>query len=84
MTPIIDYSEIDEELNLVQQKLLFLEKNKDLDLRTIEVLKQQQKVDQEAIRNGKERTLFLIGGLVLLGLIIVLVIRLNQSRKTSK
>lgn len=81
--PIIDHSEIDEELNLVQQKLLFLEKNKDLDLRTIEVLKQQQKVDQEAIRNGKERTLFLIGGLVLLGLIIVLVIRLNQSRKRA-
>lgn len=75
--------DFDEELKTVQQKLSFLERRKDLDLKTIEVLKQQQTLDKEAIKNVKERSIFLTGGLILLGIIVILFIRLNQSRKRA-
>lgn len=72
-----------EELKLVQTKLSYLEKEKNLDLKTIEVLKQQQTLDRKAIKSVKERSLFLVIGLVLLCITVVLFIRLNQSRKRA-
>lgn len=81
-TPQVD-PDFSEELKLVQSKLSYLEKEKDLDIKTIEVLKQQQALDREVIKREKERSIFLMVGLGLLLIVIVLFVRLNRSRKRA-
>ncbi len=82
LSPVVEVN-FDEELKLVQTKLSYLEREKNLDLKTIEVLKKQQTLDQEAIKNVKERSLFLIISLILLCITVILFIRLNRSRKRA-
>lgn len=76
-------TDFNEELKLVQSKLSYLEKEKDLDIKTIEVLKQQQALDREVIKREKERSIFLMVGLGLLLIVIILFVRLNRSRKRA-
>lgn len=72
-----------EELKLVQSKLSYLEKEKNLDIKTIEVLKKQQALDRESIKREKEISILLTVGVCLLFIVSILFIRLNRSRKRA-
>lgn len=72
-----------EELKFVQSKLSYLEKEKNLDIQTIEVLKQQQTLDKEVIRREKYISILLTIGLILFFIVSILFFRLNRSRKRA-
>ena len=71
------------ELQEVQEKLKFLERDRNLDLKTIEILEAEKNFqEKELIRKSKERW-YLLSGLLVFVITTLLFIKINRSRKRA-
>ena len=70
-------------LENTQNKVLVLEKDRELDEKTIELLRREQKLQAEQIKRQKLINYFLFGGLILLLTASLFVYRSNQSKRKA-
>ena len=70
-------------LENTQNKVLVLEKDRELDEKTIELLRREQKLQAEQIKRQKMINYFLFGGLILLLTASLIVYRSNQSKRKA-
>ncbi len=70
-------------LENTQNKVLVLEKDKELDEKTIELLRREKKLKEEQLRRQKMITWFLFGGLLMLLITSVFVYKSNRDKRKA-
>ncbi len=74
-----------QDLKLSENKLLLMEKDRDLNEKMIAFLEREQELDSQTIENQKTTTFILTGGLLIIGLLMFFLIRSRkQQQKNNK